>query len=78
MITKAQALAFRQAFIATFPSRLDTAIKNAALAGQTSVTVSYAPDTNANATNFLNNVVIPAGWSSSTIDTTAQTITVAP
>lgn len=78
MITKLQALAFRAQYIATFPDRLDAAIKAAAIAGATSVTLSYTPETNANATNYLNNVIIPAGWTSSTIDTTAQTITVAP
>lgn len=78
MITKAQALAFRAQFIASLPDRLDNAIKTAAQAGQTSLNFSYSPETDANATNYLNTVIIPAGWSTSTIDTVNKIITVAP
>ncbi len=78
MITKQQALAIQQTYIAGFPGRLDALIVQAAQNGQTSLTVNYQPVTDGNANNFLNTVIIPAGWASSSIDTVAHTITVAP
>ena len=78
MITKAQAQAFQTAYIASFPDRLDALIIQAAQNGLTSVTISYLPTADGVATTFLNNVIKPAGWASSTIDTVGKTITVAP
>lgn len=83
MVTITQANLLRAQFIASLPARLDAAILSAAAAGQTSLIFSYSPETDANATTYLNNVIKPAppgggGWANSTIDTVNKTITVAP
>jgi hypothetical protein len=78
MITKAQALAFRQNYIDTLPDRLDALIKLAAISGQTTVTMSYQPAADAVAQNFVTNTAIPAGWTTSSVDTIGKTITIAP
>jgi hypothetical protein len=62
MITKAEAVQWRQAFIAQMPARLEAAIKQAAIAGRTSVRFNYSPATPASVDTFVTNVMTPAGW----------------
>lgn len=79
MITKTQALAFQIAYIQTLPDRVDAAIKAAAVSGQVSTTMSYLPASDAQATAFIAAAVGPPNnWTTSTVDTVAKTITIAP
>lgn len=77
MVTRVQAQQIRQQYIASLPDRLDAAIMSAAAAGQTSVTITYAPSTDAAAAALVT-ALIAAGWASASANTTDKTITVAP
>lgn len=86
MITRQMALNMRQKFVDDLPKRIDAAITSAALGGVTpfTVTVSYVPAGPSFATQVMNdykkavNNNDGGGWTNSTIDTGAQTITIAP
>lgn len=79
MITKAQAIAFRQQYIDTFPDRVDALVKQAAIAGQTSVLIGYSPLSDGAATAFVAAAQgAPNNWTTSSVDTVNKTITIAP
>lgn len=61
MITKAQAGALQQSYIASLPERIENIIKAAASAGLTSVVVSWSPASQAQATAFKA-VLESNGW----------------
>ena len=68
MITKAQAITLRAAFIESIGDRIEEQIRSAAANGQVSVTVSYFPASPTRATAFINTVLIPNGWTVSLRD----------
>jgi hypothetical protein len=76
MITKAQAATLQSSYIASIPDRIDTQLRAAAGNGQTSITVSYAPASPAQATAFINTVLVPAGWTISNRDDVTFTFTI--
>jgi hypothetical protein len=76
--TVTEANALRQSYINTLPARLEAAVRSAAASGASSVVFSYAPAADVDATNFRTNVLLPAGWANSVVNTTDKTITVAP
>lgn len=77
MVTKQQAAQLRQQFVQALPDRIDAAIISTAMAGGNSVVVSFAPATTA-AAQTLTNTYVTAGWSTSSVDAVAKTITIAP
>jgi hypothetical protein len=78
MITTAEAAALRTSFILQMPARIEAAIRAAAQSGASSVVFAYAPASDAQAQAFATSTLIPAGWASTTVNTTNQTITIAP
>jgi hypothetical protein len=76
MITKAQAAQLQVQYIASLPDRINAALTAAATSGQTSLTVSYAPASPAQATAFINGMLVPAGWTVSNRDDVGFTFTI--
>ena len=68
MITKTQAAQLQAQYIQKIPDRVEQQIVAAALAGQTSVLINYAPASPAQATAFINTQLIPNGWTVSLRD----------
>lgn len=76
MITKSEATAIFQAYRAAFPTRVDNAIRSAAGAGVTSLTINYgAQNVNDAIAAATVTELQGAGWTASA-DTNAKTITV--
>lgn len=78
MITKVQALALRKAFIDSLPSRLDEAVMAAAQTGATGLDFPYLPASDVEAQTFVTSQAIPAGWSTSSVDTTNKLVLIRP
>jgi hypothetical protein len=68
VITKTQAAQLQAQYIQKIPDRVEQQIVAAALAGQTSVLISYAPASPAQATAFINTQLTPNGWTVSLRD----------
>lgn len=77
MITKAEAIQYRATYISLMPSRLEAAIRAAALAGQTSVAFNYTPVAAATVDAFIASTMVPAGWTNCVNDNVNFILTVA-
>lgn len=76
--TLTECIVLRNSYIAQLPARLEAAVRSAASSGASSVVFGYSPASDAAAQNFVTNTVVPAGWTTSSVDTVNKTITVAP
>jgi hypothetical protein len=76
MITRPEAIAIFQAYNRSFPDRVESLIRSAAAAGQTSLVINYGAQnvTDAVATTTRDQLTA-AGWTAA-VDTTAKTLTI--